>query len=194
MSHKQTIQFGPVPASISDVAMTAWEALERWPPTRACANGDTTSQPPPSPNAMVDCFMRYVARAYHRAGLLLPDGVDDLEAIGEEVEGTVLSTDKVPVVPVHAVGRFWRMARTYHEAILWLHSPAGQDSFWIDTRIEEPLDGQAVLYYFEVVGPHLGWHSHSDHGGGWSGYGGFLGHEVSHWIPLPGFWPDRVHS
>lgn len=188
VSSNQSIQYGSRPATIAEVAQTAWRALSMCPAARSASSSD---QPPPPPWSLPDIFLRYLARAYDRLAQPLPDGIDDLEAIGEEIEDTGWKAvaSMGGVLHVDHRGRFWRMARCYHEAIAWLQAPETDDCFWLDASEHPPQDGQAVIYYFDVVGPHVGWYFHNDHGGGWSGHSGFLGHEVTHWMPLPGPWP-----
>lgn len=192
VSTKQAIQFGPSPATIEQVAQTGWEALRRWPPHRVYRYPGA-DHAPPDHETMLDDFLRHISRAYDGRALPLPEGVDDLEAIGEEIqaadhEARASGSQNFRADPK---AKFWRQLRRYHEVVSWLRSDEGRECFWIKVENQMPRHGQAVIYYFDVVGAHPGWYFHTeqDHEGTWSSHRGFLGSEVTHWMPLPGPWP-----
>ena len=56
------------------------------------------------------------------------------------------------------------------------------DSTWISVNDKIPNDGQAVLYYFDVVGIHSGFYDADDDC--FYGSSGFLCGDVTHWKPL----------
>lgn len=55
---------------------------------------------------------------------------------------------------------------------------------WILHEKTQPADGQAVIYYFDVVGVHRG-HYDADIDT-YYGHSGFLGSDVTHWMPDEG--------
>ena len=59
----------------------------------------------------------------------------------------------------------------------------GGEKKWISVDERLPAVDERCIYYFDVVGMHIGMH----HGGGnFGGRSGFLGgREVTHWMPLP---------
>lgn len=68
---------------------------------------------------------------------------------------------------------------------------AEEDFRWIPMQEARPVDGQAVLYYFEIVGTHPGFYEDGRLEGVcrdmFTGlFGGFLGDDVTHWMPMPG--------
>ena len=67
-----------------------------------------------------------------------------------------------------------------------------EDFRWISRQEGFPQKDQAVIYYFDVVGAHPGHYrglDTSEHGYGldvFTGdFGGFLGGDVTHWVPRP---------
>ena len=55
---------------------------------------------------------------------------------------------------------------------------------WISMEDRKPEEGQAVWYYFEVVGVHPGRYYKTDDGDTFVGVRGFLTDDVTHWMPL----------
>ena len=65
-----------------------------------------------------------------------------------------------------------------------------EDQFrWIPLDEARPAENQKVLYFFEIVGTHPGYYAGPEEGmDTFVGlFGGFLGGDVTHWMPLPGF-------
>ncbi len=58
-------------------------------------------------------------------------------------------------------------------------------SDWISVEDRLPEAGQGVIYYFEPVGVHVGHYSRFDGVDIFAGPAGFLGDDVTYWMPLP---------
>ena len=78
------------------------------------------------------------------------------------------------------------------ETIKGLEAMPLEDFRWTTREEGFPEEGQAVIYYFQVVGTHPGRYAgrdDSEHGGGLDvfvgDFGGFLGGDVTHWILRP---------
>jgi hypothetical protein len=58
---------------------------------------------------------------------------------------------------------------------------------WISVKDKLPEFGQAVVYFFSLVGSHVGHYDGQDQHGlpVFAGRNGFLAGDVTHWIPLP---------
>ena len=67
---------------------------------------------------------------------------------------------------------------------------------WIPLDEARPIENQKVLYFFEIVGTHPGRYAGTDEGMDlFVGlFGGFLGGDVTHWMPLPGFEINRAEE
>lgn len=61
-----------------------------------------------------------------------------------------------------------------------------EQAAWISVTDRLPTEGQRVIYYFEIVGIHIGKYKKGEDGTNifW-GPSGYLGDDVTHWMPLP---------
>jgi hypothetical protein len=86
----------------------------------------------------------------------------------------------------HAVEREVGSVHTNREGPL--SGPAEPPSVeWISVKDKLPEFGQAVVYFFSLVGSHVGHYDGPDEHGlpVFAGRFGFLAGDVTHWIPLP---------
>lgn len=71
-------------------------------------------------------------------------------------------------------------------------------SQWVGIMDRAPIKGQRVIYFFDVVGAHVGLYEGKDQDGlhVFAGRGGWLSGDVTHWMPIsfPTEQPDEARS
>lgn len=63
---------------------------------------------------------------------------------------------------------------------------AESQSPWIRVKDQPPKEGQRVVYYFSIVGTHIGYYTQDEYGHDcFYGEHGWLCDDVTHYIPIP---------